>query len=219
MKKRIAVILSGCGAKDGSEIHEATLTLYALSCEGAHYEIFAPDAPQRDVINHYTNTEQEENRNVLVEAARIARGDISPLTELDPDRFDALIIPGGFGAAKNLFTFAFDGLDFSVNQDVETLLNAFHNSGKPIGAICVAPVMLAKVFGSKGVELTVGVKGDLAEGLEEKFGAKVVKAGHTDAIVDKKNKIVTTPAYMYDDNNIGNVGKGIAKLVKDILKM
>lgn len=219
MKKRIAVILSGCGAKDGSEIHEATLTLYALSSEGAHYEIFAPDAPQRDVINHYTNTEQEEERNVLAEAARIARGDISPLTELDPERFDALIIPGGFGAAKNLFTFAFDGLNFEVNPDVEKILHSFHKAGKPIGAICVAPVMLAKVFGGNGAELTVGLKGDLADDLEEKFGAKLVKAGHTDVVVDKKNRIVTTPAYMYDDNNIGNVGKGIGKLVKDILKM
>ncbi len=219
MKKRVAVILSGCGAKDGSEIHEATLTLYALSCEGAHYEIFAPDAPQRDVINHYNNTEQEEERNVLVEAARIARGDISPLSELNPDCFDALIIPGGFGAAKNLFTFAFDGLNFEVNENVESLLHAFHASGKPIGAICVAPVMLAKVFGDKGVELTVGLNDDLADGLHGKFGAKVVKAGHTDVVVDKRNKIVTTPAYMYNDNTVGNVGKGIEKLVKDIMKM
>ena len=205
---RIAVILSGCGAKDGSEIHEATLALYAIALHGGEYKIFAPDDSQADVVNHYTGQPTEEKRNIMVEAARIARGEIQPLQDLKVDEFDALLFPGGFGAAKNLFTFAFDGIHFNVRKEIEEIILQFHDKQKPIAAMCIAPVMLAKVLGKYNVKITTGEYNELSENLEKTFGAKVIAVPREGTVIDEKNKVITTPAYMYGDSSIANIGKG-----------
>ncbi|GAI95353.1 unnamed protein product, partial [marine sediment metagenome] len=140
--KKFAVVLSGSGVFDGAEIHEATLTLYAIVKNGGTYEIFAPDIPQHHVVNHITGEEMNETRNVLIEAARIARGKIKPLSEFNEKDFDAIIFPGGFGAAKNLSSFAFDGVNCSVNKDVENSIKQMADAKKPIGALCISPVIL-----------------------------------------------------------------------------
>lgn len=217
--KKAAVILSGCGAKDGSEIHEATLLLYALSKEGFNYSIFAPNKSQYDVINHITDSKEENTRNVLIESARIARGKISPLTELKCDDFDILAIPGGFGAAKNLFTYAYDGLNFTVDSDVESIVKEFYSKKKPIGAMCIAPVMIAKILGPHSVKLTLGELGELSTNLSKLTGTIIVDCKKGDVTIDSKNKLVTTPAYMHGDSTISEIGAGAEKLVKELNKL
>ncbi len=196
--KKFAVVLSGCGVFDGSEIHEATLTMYSISKNGATYDVFAPDIEQHHVINHLNGNELDEKRNVMIEAARIARGAVKDLKELDPASYDALIFPGGFGVAKNLCTFAFDGPDCKINTEVEKVIKAMNEKGKPIGALCIAPVLLAKVFGSN-VELTIGQDKGTAEAVEA-MGAVHKNTNHGEVVVDKKNKLYTTPCYMLDAN-------------------
>lgn len=217
--KKFAVVLSGCGAMDGSEIHESTLLLYAISKAGASYEIFAPDREQYDVVNFIEARPMEEKRNVLVESARIARGKIRELSELVASDFDALFIPGGFGAAKNLFTFAYKGLDFTVEKDIEAVILNFHNAKKPIGAMCIAPMMLAKVLSSYGVEITLGPADNLGCSVEDLFGVRVLVAEKDGVVVDAKNRVVTTPAYMYGDNTIANVGIGAENMVNAVVEM
>ncbi|MFC2086612.1 isoprenoid biosynthesis glyoxalase ElbB [Bacteroidota bacterium] len=213
--KKIAVILSGCGRADGSEIHESTLTLYFICKFGAEYEIFAPDINQHHVINHLTNEEMSETRNVLVESARIARGKIKPLNLFDSSNFDALIMPGGNGAAKNLFTYVTDGVKMKIQPDVKNAILKMHEGKKPIGALCIMPVLIAKVL--QNVTLTIGQDNATAKDVE-KMGAKnrITKAG--EIIVDKENKLVTTPCYMLD-SSICEVGDGIEKLVRKVLDL
>lgn len=213
--KKIAVILSGCGVYDGTEIHEAVLTLYAISRQGASYNCFAPDIPQHHVINHVTGKEMNEVRNVLVESARIARGNISPLKNFDAKYFDAVIFPGGFGAAKNLSDWAFKGAEAQINAEVERCIRETHKLGKPIGALCISPVLLAKVLGD--VELTVGTDQSTIESIK-KTGAKHKETLHTEIVIDQKNKIITTPCYMLD-SSIAQIGEGADNLVRAILKM
>jgi enhancing lycopene biosynthesis protein 2 len=213
--QKFAVVLSGNGVFDGAEIHEAMLTLYAIAKKGAAYEIFAPDINQHHVINHITGEEMNETRNVLVESARIARGKIRPLSEFSGKDFDALIIPGGFGAAKNLSTFAFDGADCSINPDVEKAIKDMTGLGKPIGALCIAPVILAKVLGD--VELTIGQDPATAEAVQT-MGATHTATGHGEVVVDEKNRIVTTPCYMLDAN-LAQIGEGADNVVDAMLKM
>jgi enhancing lycopene biosynthesis protein 2 len=193
--KKFAVILAGCGVYDGAEIHEATLTLLAIKKNEADYEIFAPDVPQHHVINHLTGEEMKETRNVLVESARIARGAIKPLSELDVNQFDAVVIPGGFGVAKNLCDFAFKGADCSLNEEVELVLKKFHELRKPIGALCISPVLIAKALGK--VQLTIGQDAATAKAVE-KLGAKHIPTNHGDVVTDDHNKVFTTPCYMLD---------------------
>lgn len=213
--KKIAVVLSGNGVFDGAEIHEATLSLFAIVKNKASYEIFAPDINQYHVINHITGEEMKETRNVLVESARIARGKIKPLSAFNADDFDAIIFPGGFGAAKNLSSFAFDGVNCSINPDVEKAVKAMVNKKKPIGALCIAPVLIAKLLGD--VELTIGQDKGTAEAVE-KMGAKHKKAGHGEIIIDKKYRVITTPCYMLDANVV-QIAEGADAVVKAILKM
>lgn len=213
--KKIAVVLSGSGVFDGAEIHEATLTLYAIVKNSATYEVFAPDIPQHHVINHITGEEMNETRNVLVESARIARGKIKPLSSFQANDFDAVIFPGGFGAAKNLCSFAFDGTNCTVNPDVEKAIKTMAEKKKPIGALCIAPVILAKMFGD--VELTIGQDTGVAEAVK-KMGAKHKITNHGEIIVDKNFRIVTTPCYMLDAN-IVQIAEGADAVVKAILKM
>jgi enhancing lycopene biosynthesis protein 2 len=213
--KKFAVVLAGCGVYDGAEIHEATLTLYAIVKNGGTYEAFAPDMDQYHVINHLTGKEMNESRNVLVESARIARGKIKPLSEFKPEAFDALVFPGGFGAAKNLSTYAFDGTDCSVNNDVKNAILGMADAGKPIGALCISPVILARILGD--VKITIGQDTDTTRAVES-MGATHIQTNHGEVVVDEDKKIVTTPCYMLDAT-IAQVGDGADNLVKAILNL
>ena len=213
--KKFAVVLSGSGVFDGAEIHEATLSLLAIAQTGAEYEIFAPDIPQHHVINHISGEEMSETRNVLIESARIARGKISALGIFDPTKFDAILFPGGFGAAKNLSTFAFEGIECKVQVDVEKAIKTTHGAGKPIGALCIAPVILARVLGK--VILTIGQDEDTTEALEL-MGATAVKTKAREIATDAANKLVTNPCYMLD-SSIVDIAEGADKVVKALLEM
>lgn len=213
--QKFAVVLSGSGVFDGAEIHEATLTLLALSRKGLAYEVFAPDIPQHHVINHITGEEMNETRNVLIESARIARGKIRPLSEFSGREFDALIFPGGFGAAKNLSTFAFDGADCRVNPEVEKTIREMADLGKPVGALCISPVILARILGD--VKLTIGQDKGTADAVE-KMGATHITAGHEEVVVDEKYKVVTTPCYMLDAT-VAQIADGARNVVEAMLKL
>jgi len=212
--KKFAVILAGCGSLDGAEIHESVLTLLAIDKLGASYKIFAPDINQHHVIDHYQKKQMDETRNILVEAARIARCDIQPLSKFNANDFDALVLPGGFGVAKNLCTYAFEGSKMTVNQEVEAAIKAVKALDKPIGALCIAPVILAKIFGN--VTLTIG-KDETTEKHIESMGAKNVRTGHGDVVVDEKNKLFTTPCYMLDAR-ISHIAEGAENLISAMLK-
>ncbi len=215
-KKKIGVLLSGCGVFDGSEIHEATLTLYFLEKYGAEYICIAPSGDQIDVIDHANAHPMSQTRNILVESARIARGKILDVNSIQALDMDALIIPGGFGAAKNLCTFAKDGPYCQVDRGVAKLLKELHAMKKPIGALCIAPALLARVFGIDfPIELTIGFDPVAAASLE-KMGAKHIKAKVDEIVVDAENRIVTTPCYMLAEN-IAEVGAGVEKLVSKLL--
>lgn len=211
--KKIAVILAGCGVKDGAEIHEATMALLAIKKNGADYQIFAPDRMQHHVVNHLTDEEMPEQRNILIEAARIARGNIKDINELDMNEFDALVMPGGFGAAKNLCNFAFKGEDFEVFEDVKRVILQAHELKKPIGALCIAPVMLVKVLGD--IKFTIGQDKATAEMLE-KLGAKHQKTSHGEVSVDEKNLVFTTPCYMLDAT-ILDIATGAENLINKMM--
>jgi len=212
--KKFAVVLAGCGVYDGAEIHEAVLTLLAIDKAGSTYECFAPDVNQYHVVDHLSGKATKETRNVLTEAARIARGDIKKLSQLDINQFDALVFPGGFGVAKNLSTFAVDGEDCLVNPDIEKLIVAAHQAKLPIGAMCIAPVVLAKVLGTG--TLTIGNDAETASTLEN-MGATHLSTNGDEIVVDNENKIVTTPCYMLN-SPISVVAKGTKKLIKALLQ-
>ncbi len=191
--KKFAVILCGCGSLDGSEIHESVMTLLAIDRNSCEYRIFAPDDSQYQVVDHYSRQATQERRNMLVEAARIARGDIRPIEECRAEDFDALVFPGGNGAAKNLFTYALDGKDCTVREDVAALIREFHAMRKPIGALCIAPVMIARVLGD--VTVTVGNDEGTVENVRG-LGATHINTQQTEVISDKRNLVFTTPCYM-----------------------
>lgn len=215
MKKNIAVVLSGCGVYDGTEIHEATLTLLAIAQNGARYQCFAPDTDQFHVINHLTGEEMEEIRNVLVESARIARGNVRPLSAFQAADYDALIFPGGFGAAKNLSDFAIKGANCSVHPDVVNAVKAMVKAGKPIGALCIAPVVITCILGDG--EVTIGNDRETAAAIEKMGGTHQLKT-HGEITVDSRYKVVTTPCYMLDAT-IDQVSEGASNLVKTILTL
>lgn len=194
--KKVAVVLTGCGAKDGSEINETVTLLLALDQHNVEYQAFAPDAYQAEVCNHATGRRAEERRNMLVEAARIVRGNILPLNKFNADDFDALLFPGGFGAAKNIFTYAYDGINFKVNKEVEKAIRDIHAQGKPIGAMCIAPLMVAKVIGKANV--TMG-SGECQQAKElAQIGCRHTETTHGGVAIDKENKIFSTPCFMLD---------------------
>ena len=215
-KKKFAVSLAGCGHQDGSEIHEATLTLWAIHRHGCDFSCFAPDIGQHHVLNHINGQEMDEKRNVLIEAARIARGQIAPLATFSPAGVDALVLPGGFGAAKNLCSYAWDGPNCTVQPDVARAIQAVHQAGKPIGALCIAPVIVARVLGN-GVTLTSGQDQATAQNLLA-MGAKNQPTGYGEIAVDRANKIVSTPCYMLD-SRIDQVADGIDRLIGALLEM
>ena len=212
--KKFAVVLSGCGVYDGAEIHEATLTLYAIALQGATYQVFAPDIVQHHVINHLTGEEMNEKRNVLVESARIARGNAKALSEFNPSDYDALIFPGGFGAAKNLCSFAFDGPNCKVNPEVESVIKSMHKLKKPIGALCISPVLLAKLISN--ATLTIGQDKGTAGALEN-LGAKHKNTSHGEVAADLENMLFTTPCYMLE-STIVDIANGAIAVVKEMLK-
>ncbi len=217
MSKKVAVVLSGCGVYDGSEIYEATLTLLRLDQSDADVQCFAPDIPQMHVINHATGEEMaDESRNVLVEAARLARGNIKPLTEAKEEDFDALIVPGGFGAAKNLSDFAVNGAEMRVQADFLYFAQAMHKAGKPIGLICIAPAMSAAICG-EGVRCTIGNDADTAAAINT-MGGDHQQCPVSEFCIDTENKLVTTPAYMLA-GRISEAAEGINKLVDKVLEM
>lgn len=191
--KKFAVILCGCGTLDGSEIHESVMTLLAIDRNDCEYSIFAPNDSQYHVVNHITHQPMPGQRNMLVEAARIARGQIRPLEECKIEDFDALVFPGGNGSAKNLFTYALEGENCTVREDVAQLVKAFHKERKPIGALCIAPVMIAKILGD--ITITVGNdEGTIRNVLS--FGSQHINTQQKEVISDKQNMIFTTPCYM-----------------------
>jgi enhancing lycopene biosynthesis protein 2 len=212
--KKFAVILAGCGVYDGAEIQEAVLTLLAIEESGASYQCFAPDVPQHHVIDHMRGEVVAETRNVLHEAARIARGAIQPLDSFNAAEFDALIFPGGFGAAKNLSTWAFDGEHAKVNPAVEKAVRGMFEAGKPIGAMCIAPVILASLF--RGSSLTTG-DDPASKSFIEKTGNRYVSAGHGKVVHDPVRKLFTTPCYMLDAN-IVQIAEGTRNIVGEMLK-
>ncbi|MGZ9665328.1 isoprenoid biosynthesis glyoxalase ElbB [Pseudomonas sp. HMWF006] len=216
MSKKVAVILSGSGVYDGAEIHESVITLLRLDQRGAQVQCFAPNIAQLHVINHLTGEEMPETRNVLVESARIARGNIKDIREADVDDFDALIVPGGFGAAKNLSNFAVEGAGCSVQPQVLELAEAFAEAGKPIGLMCISPALAAKIYGP-GVTCTIGNDADTATAMN-KMGATHEDCAVTEIIEDKARKLVTTPAYMLAQN-ISEAAAGINKLVDRVLEL
>lgn len=211
--KKFAVFLCGCGSMDGSEIHEAVMTLLAISRHGCSYTIFALDHDQYHVINHLTQEEMSEVRNMKIESARIARGDVLSLTDYRPEDFDGLLLPGGFGAAKNWFTYAFDGVKAKVNPIVAQSIRETHALRHPIGALCIAPVLLAKVL--KNITITVGSDPNTIANVE-KMGAHHVNTMETEVVVDKENMIFTTPCYMLPAT-IADIADSANNLIESML--
>ena len=213
---KIGIVLSGCGVNDGSEIHESVITMLELDKAGAEMIVMAPNIDQLHVINHATGEEMDDSRNVLIESARISRGKIEDIAGITSKDLDALIFPGGFGVAKNLSDYAMAGVECSVNPDVLRLSREVHNDGKPIGVICIAPTIMAKILAGE-TELTIGFDEQIASDIDE-MGAKHILCPVDEIIVDKEKKIVSTPAYM-EANSIKEAACGIEKLVAEILTM
>ncbi len=217
--KRIGVVLSGCGYLDGAEIRESVLTLLAIDRAGAEAIAMAPDIDQTHVVNHLTQEEMPEKRNVLVESARIARGDIQDLKTVSASDLDALILPGGFGAAKNLSDFATKGADCKIQPDLERLLRDVYKLNKPIGSICIAPAVIAKMAEEAGdeVTLTIGEDEDTASVLI-KMGVNHVKTTVDEVVIDHEKKLVSTSAYMLPDR-LSKIERGISRLVDAVVEM
>lgn len=212
---KVAVVLAGCGVYDGTEINEAVLSLLSLEQQGAEYQCFAPDIEQMHVVNHLTGeVSAAESRNVLVEAARIARGNIKPLGQAVASDFDALLVPGGFGAAKNLSDFAVNGDAMTVQDDFLKLARSFHQAAKPIALICIAPTMAAAICG-EGAQCTIGDDADTAAAITA-MGGQHINCPVDRAVVDEANKLVTTPAYMLA-GSVLEAHKGIAQCVEKLL--
>ncbi len=205
--KKIAVLLAGCGVYDGSEIHEATFALLAIAQNGAEYQCFAPDNDQYHVINHLNGQETSERRNVLVESARIARGNVKSIDELNAFHFDALVIPGGFGAAKNLNQWAINGPDGDIDTLVQIAIRAFVDSGKPVCGLCMGPTVIAKALQGSGisVSLTVGTTTEpspydiaaISRGMQS-LGVKPEMKSKKEITIDSDNRIVSAPCYMME---------------------
>lgn len=220
---KVALVLSGCGVFDGSEIHEASACMVHLSRLGAEVEVYAPDVPQMHVVDHAAGSPSEgERRSVLTESARIARGPVKPLSTIEPEAFDAIVFPGGFGAAKNLCDFAVEGAACAVEPSVERAIKGFHAAGKPIGLCCIAPVLAARVLGSKlggpGVTVTIGNDEGTASAIEA-MGSTHENRPVTEACVDEANKVVTAPAYMYGDAPVHEVAEGIGRMIEKTLEL
>lgn len=218
--KKVAVVLSGCGNRDGTEIHEAVSCLVHLSKRGVEYRCFAPDEAMARVVNHATGKVVTESRNMMVEAARIARGAIEPITRLDPVAFDAVVFPGGLGAALNLCDYGSGGgSECRVHPEVQRVIKGFHERKKPIGVVCIAPVLVARVLGTKaggpGVRVTIGEDAETSRAIEG-MGSRNVARQVTEAEVDKGNRVVSTPAYMCEARS-HEVFEGVGRMVEGLM--
>ena len=215
---KIGVCLSGCGVNDGAEIHESVITALTLDRAGAEIIYTAPDVVQTKVVNHITGDEMNETRNVLVESARIARGDITDLAQLTSDDMDALLFPGGFGAALNLCDFALKGADCHIHREVNRIIQEMLTVQKPLGFICIAPALFARAVKTADMTAKITIGNDKATANQiEKLGSQHEICSVDDCIVDEENKIVSTPAYMLA-GNISEAASGIEKLVHQIMK-
>lgn len=214
---KIGVLLAGCGVFDGAEIHEATLTLYFLDKAGVEAVVMAPDIEQKDVINHLTGEPMKEKRNVLVESARIARGNIKNIEDVKVEDIDGLIMPGGYGVAKNFSDFLEKGANATVIPQVKRLLIELLKADKPIGAICISPVIVAAALREAKPTITIGSDVDVAKAIED-MGAKHLNCPVSEMVVDEENKIVSTPAYMLG-RSIKEVAEGIEKLVNEVIRL
>ncbi|MBS0622945.1 MAG: isoprenoid biosynthesis glyoxalase ElbB [Verrucomicrobia bacterium] len=207
---KVALILSGCGVFDGSEINESVLCLLALSQKGDTYECFAPQG-ELLVVDHLTRKPTGEKRSILKESARIARGHIRPLEELDPSHFDAILMPGGFGAACNLSTYATDEEECEINPNLKKILISFHQAKKPIGATCISPALIARVFqGKVKLYLTLGSKSSNIS--LAKMEMSPIEAKSSEVVADEENRVYTTPCYMASEN-LAEMFQGVKKLV------
>ncbi len=213
--KKFAVVLAGCGVYDGAEIQEAVLTMLAIAKQGATYQCFAPDILQHHVVNHLDGSEMHQARNVIVEAARIARGDIKRLTDFSAAEYDALIFPGGFGVAKNLFPLAIEGPTAKVTPEVERVVFEMATAQKPIGALCVAPAMIAKIL--EGVEVTIGNDKGTIEAIETMGGTHKATT-HGQVIWDEHFNVFSTPCYMLDAT-ITEIDEGVNQIVKEMINV
>jgi enhancing lycopene biosynthesis protein 2 len=216
-RKQIAVILCGCGHRDGSEIHEATLTLWAIHRNGADYRCFAPNIVQHHVVNHLTGEEMPEQRQVLIEAARIARGQIQDLASFDPAEVDALVLPGGLGAAYNLCSYALDGPNCTVHPEVEQAVRSVYQAGKPLGALCIAPMILARILG-QGVLLTLGHDTSEAAAHLRAMGAQHQATGVGEVLVDPVHKVVSSPCYMLE-SRLDAIASGAEQVIQALLRL
>lgn len=212
--KKIAVVLCGCGHLDGSEIRESVLCLLELDRNGADISIFAPNKPQADVMNHLMHKPASGTRNCLEEAARIARGKIENLDHLDAKNFDAIVFPGGFGVLKNFSTMAIGGAHGSVDKQIASIIKSFHAAKKPIGAVCIAPAIVASVLKEADPKLTLGNESEMLT----EIGVSNNPVGSEEIIYDAKNKLISTPAYMHEDK-LSNIHQGIAKMVKQLMEV
>lgn len=214
---KIAVVLAGCGRADGSEVFETVTALLEIAKNGGSYQCFAPNIEQSAVVNILTGEKTNERRSVLIEAGRICRGDIKDLKEFNVKDFDAVIFPGGLGAVTNWCDYAVEGVNCTVNQDISNAILKCYDNKLPIGAMCIAPVVVAKVLGKYGIKITIGSDEQTARAVEA-MGAVNEVCQATEIAVDEKHKIVTTPAYMMA-HSITEVAEGADKMVKAIMKM
>ncbi|MDD1783556.1 isoprenoid biosynthesis glyoxalase ElbB [Enterovibrio sp. ZSDZ35] len=214
--KKVAVILSGCGVYDGAEIHESVLSLLAIEQAGASWHCFAPDVTQHHVINHRAGEASDETRNVLDEAARIARGNIQPLANLNPDDFDALLLPGGFGVAKNLSDYALNGSDMAVHEQLLEACKAFARADKPAGYICISPILIPAVYGP-GAKGTIGNDPDTAAAFNA-MGGEHIECPVDDFVFDQSRRLLSTPAYMLA-TTVSEAASGINKLVTKLVEL
>ncbi|OOE98511.1 isoprenoid biosynthesis protein ElbB [Salinivibrio sp. MA427] len=214
--KKVAVILSGCGVFDGAEIQETVLSLLALEQNNAQWQCFAPDIDQHHVIDHRTGEPMNETRNVLTEASRIVRGEILPLTDLNVDDFDALLVPGGFGAAKNLSDFAYNGDPVQVHQDMFAVCQAFMRAEKPAGYMCIAPIMIPQIY-PKGVKGTIGNEPDIAAAFN-RMGGEHIDCPVSDYVLDQRHHLLSTPAYMLA-TSVSDAASGINRMVKKLVEL
>jgi len=223
--QKVAVVLSGCGVYDGTEVHEAAAALAALSRHGVVPTMYAPDKKQAHVVDHTAGTEMDQERNVLKESARIARGAVAPLSDLKAADFSAVVFPGGFGAAKNLSDFGFKGADMEVDPEVRRILTEFHGAGKPQALCCIAPILAAKVLGKSGVTLTLGNCGPESDwpyqgSIEaaKSFGANMKLMNVDEVCLDTEHKVVTSPAFMYN-GQFHEIQDGVTKMVDELVKL
>ncbi|NUY57053.1 isoprenoid biosynthesis glyoxalase ElbB [Salinivibrio sp. EAGSL] len=214
--KKVAVILSGCGVFDGAEIQETVLSLLALEQNNAQWQCFAPDIDQHHVIDHRTGEPMNETRNVLTEASRIVRGEILPLTDLNVDDFDALLVPGGFGAAKNLSDFAYNGDPVQVHQDMFAVCQAFMRAEKPAGYMCIAPIMIPQIY-PKGLKGTIGNEPDIAAAFN-RMGGEHIDCPVSDYVLDQRHHLLSTPAYMLA-TSVSDAASGINRMVKKLVEL